>query len=87
MDIMSAERGATWIAAGLVAGVALMTQDPTVFVIGGAVVVAMAWFYRHGNEVSPLSGKASLDIIPGGVQSAKPEEGTIYLDAPFGAAN
>lgn len=57
-DIDSAERAATWQAATVVAGISLLTKDPTVFVIGGATVIGMAWWVRHANMVNPESGKA-----------------------------
>lgn len=59
-DVASAERLAAWTAAAAVAGVSLIAQDPTVFVIGGSMVVALAWWHRHANEVNPLTGVASM---------------------------
>jgi hypothetical protein len=58
-QIAGAERSATWIAAGLVAGVSLIAKDPTVFAVGGAAVIAFSWHYRHANQVNPATGKAS----------------------------
>jgi hypothetical protein len=74
-DIFAAERTATWVAAGIVTGVALMAGDATVFIIGGTVVIAMAWLYRHANEVSPLSGNATNDmrLVPGMVGEVQDE--------------
>ena len=59
-DVASAERAASWTAAAAVAGVSLIAKDPTVFIIGGSMVVALAWFHRHANEVNPLTGFASM---------------------------
>jgi hypothetical protein len=79
-DVFSAERTATWVAAGLVTGVALIAKDATVFVIGGTVVVAMAWLYRHANEVNPVSGTATGDLeIPGALTSGEPQNAG-YMD-------
>ena len=77
-DVFSAERTATWVAAGLVVGVAAITSDATVFIIGGSVVVALAWLYRHANEVNPVSGTATADIDVGALTAEPQDEG--YLD-------
>lgn len=58
--IQGSERMATWTAAGIVAGISLVAKDPTVFIIGGAMVVAAAWWYRHADAVDPATGRAAL---------------------------
>jgi hypothetical protein len=58
-DIAAAEQLAAWTSAAVVAGVSLIAKDPTVFVIGGSMVIALSWWHRHANEVNPLSGFAS----------------------------
>jgi hypothetical protein len=58
-DVAAAERTASWTSAGTVAIVSLIAQDPTVFILGGSMVVAMAWMHRHANWVNPLTSKAS----------------------------
>jgi hypothetical protein len=80
-EVDNAERSATWIAAGVVTGVALITGDATVFIIGGAVVVAMAWLYRHANEVNPLTGFASsITSVPGAISEQEPPPDVTYLE-------
>lgn len=59
-DLDSAEKSATWKAAAVVAGVSLLVKDPTVFLIGGAAVVALSWAHRHANYVDPISGRIPL---------------------------
>lgn len=54
-DLSKAERTASWVSAGAVAGISLIARDPTVFIIGGATVIAMAWLHRHANFVNPLT--------------------------------
>lgn len=77
-DIDAAERGATWTAAAVVAGVSLIAKDPTVFTIGGTMVVAMAWYHRHANMVHPTTGKvvgqsiAAADMTPRVTQAEAP---------------
>src|SRR5262245_8476309 len=68
-DVFAAERTATWVAAGIVVGVSLITSDATVFIIGGTTVVALAWLYRHANEVNPVSGMAVPEIGTPGMLS------------------
>lgn len=53
-DINGARKMAAWTSAGLVAGISLISKDPTVFVVGGAIVVALDWWYRHADTVNPL---------------------------------
>lgn len=63
-DIQSAERVASWTAAGLVALVALVTHSPAVFIVGESVVVATAWTTRHADRVSNVTKKAASIIPP-----------------------
>lgn len=58
-DIAGAERAATWQAAMLVSAISLLAKDPTIFVVGGGVTVAMAWLTRHADLVDPLTGRAA----------------------------
>lgn len=46
-DVDQSERRATWMSAGIVAGISLLARDPGIFVIGSAMTVAMAWASRH----------------------------------------
>jgi hypothetical protein len=67
-DIDKAERGASWMAGGVVAGVSLIARDPVIFMVGGSMVIAMAWWTRHANSVNPDLKK----YIPGsGANSAE----------------
>ena len=52
-ELDSAERAATWTAAAVVTGVSLLAKDPTIFAVGGASVVALAWLHRHANVYDP----------------------------------
>lgn len=57
-DLASAERGASFATAGVVAAVSLIAKDPTIFILGGGMVIAMAWYHRHANMVIPELGRA-----------------------------
>jgi 4-amino-4-deoxy-L-arabinose transferase-like glycosyltransferase len=48
-DVDSAERKATYLSAGVVAGISLLAKDPTIFIIGAAATLAMAVWTRHSN--------------------------------------
>jgi len=75
------ERAASWMSVGLVAAISLVAKDPTIFIIGGSAVVALAWWTRYGNSVNPLTNSASLE---GMVQrldiSPQPPEETDNVD-------
>lgn len=58
---------AAWTAAAAVAGISLIAKDPTVFIIGGSMVVVLDWWHRHANAVNPDTGKA---LLPTGRGSA-----------------
>jgi hypothetical protein len=79
-DVFRSERTATWVAAGIVTGVALMTGDATVFIIGGTVVIALAWLYRHANEVAPVSGLATPENASPGILTAVEPQDEGFLD-------
>jgi 4-amino-4-deoxy-L-arabinose transferase-like glycosyltransferase len=57
MHIESARKSADWIAAGVVVGAALLAKDPTVFVIGGVVVIALSFAHRIANVTSNQTGQ------------------------------
>jgi hypothetical protein len=65
-NLDASRKQASWTAAGIVAGVSLLAKDPTIFVIGGTVLVALDFSHRHANAVNPAtqkitaSGSASL---------------------------
>lgn len=63
-DIDASERAASWTAAGVVAGISLIAKDPTIFIIGSGMVVAMAWWHRHSNMVNPDYGRAVPNAQP-----------------------
>lgn len=68
-DIQAAERTAAWVAAAGVSFVALITKSPSVFVLGGATVIASSWMARHADAVSNVSKKAG-SLIPAPAQGS-----------------
>jgi hypothetical protein len=59
LDIQRAERTASWVSAGVVAGISLLAKDATIFIIGGSMVIAMAWMTRHADQVDTITKRAS----------------------------
>lgn len=57
-DVDAAERRATWMSAGIVAGISLLAGDPTIFVMGSAATIGMALMTRHAvhNESKSSTG-------------------------------
>lgn len=58
--IDASRKMAAWTTAGIVGGISLIAKDPTVFIVGGAMIVAVDWWHRHANEVNPDTGRATL---------------------------
>lgn len=68
-DIEKAERSASWISAGIVAGVSLVARDPVIFMVGSAMVITMAWWTRYANRVNPDLNK----LVPDSMRSTQSE--------------
>ena len=51
---------AAWTSAAVVAGIALLSKDPTIFIVGGAVAAGLTWKYKHANIVSPATGQVTM---------------------------
>jgi hypothetical protein len=62
-DVDTAERKATYLSAGVVAAISLLAKDPTIFVLGSAAAIAMAWMTRRA--VHTESNTAMLSPGPG----------------------
>lgn len=63
-DIQASEKAATWVSAAVVAGISLLAKDPTIFVVGGTMVVVMAWTTRHADQVDTVTKRASSAMDP-----------------------
>lgn len=77
-DVESSRKLAAWTAAGAVGGISLITKDPTVFIIGGTMVIVLDWWHRHANAVNPIVGKAAVmsnmdGTLPVETQESAPE--------------
>ena len=60
--IEAARKQNAWLAAGTVAGISLIAKDPTIFIVGGTMVIALDWLTRTNNWTNPLSGR--VDVNP-----------------------
>jgi alpha-beta hydrolase superfamily lysophospholipase len=54
--INSSRNLAAWTSAAVVGAVSLMAKDPTIFVVGGSMVIALDWWHRYANQVNPTIG-------------------------------
>jgi hypothetical protein len=52
-DAATAEKAAAWFSAAVVGGISLIAKDATVFILGGTMIVALSWWYKHSNAVDP----------------------------------
>jgi hypothetical protein len=87
IDVEASRKLAAWTSAGVVGAVSLIAKDPTVFILGGAMVVAVDWWHRHANTVNPMVGKASAMMnrdgnLPVETQQNAPESFGYADDAP-----
>ena len=69
-EIDGSRKAAAWTSAGVVGAISLIAKDPTVFILGGAMVVVADWWYRHANARSPEIG----GILPTGARVALQED-------------
>jgi len=72
-DISKSEKVAAWTSAAVVSAVSLIAKDPTIFVIGGSVMVALSWMNRHANAVAPSMGMLVPAQMPRVAQTEAPE--------------
>jgi hypothetical protein len=55
-NIESGRKKAAWTSAAVVGGVSLIARDPTIFVLGGLVLIALDFHARHANATDPATG-------------------------------
>lgn len=56
-NIDRGRKKAAWFSAAVVSGIALLTRDKTIFVLGGLMLIGLDWHTRHANAVSPETGQ------------------------------
>jgi hypothetical protein len=72
-DVAKAEKVAAWTSAAVVSGVSLIARDPTIFVIGGTIMIAISWASRHANAVTPTMRRTMPEEAPRVAQGDAPE--------------
>jgi hypothetical protein len=65
-NMNSTRREATVMSAAVVGGISLLTHDPTIFIVGGAMVVALDLAHRHANVSHPVTGQLVPSPSTGG---------------------
>src|ERR1022692_968174 len=78
-NLAASRKTATWTSAAIVAGISLMAHDPTIFIVGGAMVVTLDMVNRHANAVHPKTGKLVADGV-GSATAAYPGNGASVTD-------
>lgn len=72
--IDSSRKGFIWTAISATAALSLLAKDANIFIFGGGFAVALDWYYRHANAVSPVTGQVTMppssDVSPGGVTAS-----------------
>jgi hypothetical protein len=82
-DVDSAERKATIISAGIVAGISLLAKDPTIFIIGSAATIAMAVWTRHSNFAQDGKLLSPSDTSPAGSANSAPAQVDVSTTTPY----
>ena len=76
-DTDAAERKATIISAGVVSAISLLAKDPTIFVLGSAATIALAWFSRHAtwteSKAGPAIGNPGQSLVSANDTAAGPQ--------------
>lgn len=50
-----------WMAAAVVGGISLISKDATVFIFGGATLIALDWLTRVNNWTNPITGDVTAN--------------------------
>jgi hypothetical protein len=74
--LSSSRKTATWTSAAIVAGISLIAADPSIFIIGGTMVVVLDVVNRHANSVHPQTGQMVAPSSAGSATAAYPGNGT-----------
>lgn len=61
-NMLASVKKAGWESTALAVGLALLTQDPNIVILGGATIIAEELTYRHAIMASPETGQ--IDLTP-----------------------
>jgi hypothetical protein len=65
INIEAGRKKAVYTSAALLGVVTLITRDHNVFILGGAVLIALDWHTRHANVTNPDTGKLDGGLTSG----------------------
>lgn len=84
-DIDTAERSATVLSAAVVSGISLIAKDPTIFIMGAGMTIAMALWTRNSNYMESLGGKylSGPQAAAAGTESTGPAPAETTAYVPF----
>lgn len=82
-DVQSANKMAAWTSAAAVAGISLIARDMNVFIVGGGMVIALAWWYNHADLVIPEIS-AAVPHFGGSESEMLDPSANMYPEATFG---
>lgn len=74
-NMLASVKKAGWESTVLMVGLAVLTQDPNIVILGGATIVAEELSYRHAIMASPDTGQIDLtpqSYAPAGGQAPAP---------------
>lgn len=81
-EIEGSRKAAAWTAAGTVGAISLIAKDPTIFIVGGAMVIAADWWTRHANNRNPmLTGLLPSSGAPTALQDVNPDP--VFLSGSY----
>jgi len=78
-NLNAALKKAGWESVVMIAGLALLTQDANIVILGGATVIAEELGYRHAIMASPDNGQIQVtaaSYVPAQSQAGAPGAGT-----------
>lgn len=69
-NLEAARKQAAWLSIGAVSVISLLTRDVNVFVVGGAMAVALDWYSRYAIARHPATGQIVTTTPQGPTLSA-----------------
>lgn len=84
-NVEAGRKKSAWTSAVVVSGVSLIARDKTIFVLGGAVLIALDWHARHANAADPDTGRLvdQNGYVPAQATQAGPVEPPIPGQAAY----
>jgi hypothetical protein len=71
-DVEKSRKSAAWKSALLVGVVFVVARDLNSYIISGAALVGIDYMYKHGDAVSPHTGKVDVAHVQNSLSTAYP---------------